>query len=44
MRERIKENVIGGLPQKLGKTEKEKEKIKHLDNAKCWLTDDSIRA
>lgn len=33
------------MPQKnLGQTEKEKRRIKHADNPKCWPTDDSVRA
>lgn len=27
-----------------GKTEKEKKRTKHVDNPKCWPTDDSGRA
>ena len=32
------------MPHKLGQTEKEKKRIKHADNSKCWSMDDSIRA
>lgn len=32
------------MPEKLGQTEKEKRRIKHADNPKCWPTDDSVRA
>lgn len=32
------------MPQKLGQTEKEKKRIQHADNPKCWSTDDSVRA
>lgn len=32
------------MPPTLGQTEKEKKRTKHLDNPKCWSTDDSVKA